>query len=80
MAPPTSTRMPDGVKLVVGGRACWVCWPVGAPCDWAKEGDMAPITPAISKKTFDNRFLSTGQKMSRNLLYDIKRSEQMASL
>jgi hypothetical protein len=24
--------------------------------------------------------LSTGQKMRRNLLYDIKRSEQMASL
>jgi hypothetical protein len=27
-----------------------------------------------------NHHFSTGQKMRRNLLYDIKRSEQMASL
>jgi hypothetical protein len=38
---------------------------------------MMILNPTV---TFQVGDLSTGQKMRRNLLYDIKRSEQMASL
>jgi hypothetical protein len=43
-------------------------------------GVPGPYTLALDRTNWKVGALSTGQKMRRNLLYDIKRSEQMTSL
>ena len=45
-----------------------------------KTKDGFTVTTIEQAGAYEGQALSTGQKMSRNLLYDIKRSEQMASL